>query len=140
MFREPESISRAVHDRVAYKPDSDPQSEWQSPERTWDNRTGDCEDFALAVEALNKEQGLDARVYVVSSRTLVGSNAANADPHAVAIGTHNGQMWVSSNGQHTEVAGLRDAKDMIAREQGWFFDDVEVVDASSRPQSSAGTP
>ena len=106
----PKDISRRVKTRVAYK--SDVQDEMKRGVQTWNEKQGDCEDFANCVVELCKAKGFDAWVEVYFE-----SN--NSRAHAVAMGTWNGRLWMSSNGNFQFVKDTVGAGRVIAMEMGW---------------------
>lgn len=84
-------VCRAVRARVQYK--AEVKDVWQSPERTWESRRGDCEDFAVLTLELSRNTDFHASLYVCFSPDLgrVG--------HAFVAGEHpHGYAWVASNG------------------------------------------
>lgn len=117
--RDPEAICGAVRSRVKYAADTVPEDEWREGHQTWERRAGDCDDFAVCVDTMCKEKGEASSLYVVASKT---TGAA----HAVVIGNSNGRMWMSSNGAYENVNSLEDAKDKIARQNGWYTSDVRM--------------
>ena len=114
----PEEVCDAVKRHVRYV--ADKADEWKTGKKTWQDGIGDCEDFAACVVDLCKEIGFEARVMV-----FYGKDAKEA--HAVAIGRHEGQMWMSSNGEYVAVDSSRDARERIAAEQNWSPDNVASV-------------
>lgn len=109
----PEDICGAVKQRVQYKADRYTGDEWQSGRATWDRREGDCEDIAAAVTTMCREKGMSADIYVLHPRDRRGG-------HAVAVGTHNGQMWMSSNGAFRQVGSMREVRDKVAESCHWL--------------------
>lgn len=106
----PKDISRRVKTRVDYK--ADVRDEMKSGESTWNDRAGDCEDFAECVVELCKAKGFDAWVEVYYQE-----NSSQA--HAVAMGRWNGRLWISSNGEFQFVDDESKANRVVAREMGW---------------------
>jgi hypothetical protein len=123
-FSSPEDICKAVKRRVQYSRDMFKEDEWRSGRETWEKREGDCEDIAAVVRDLCREKGYKAEIYVIYSKT---ARAA----HAVTIGEHNGVVWVSNNGSYSEHQSLFDAKQEIARDQGWWMPELEMTKRES---------
>lgn len=88
----PESICRIVRNNISYEEDK--QGVWQSPEKTWRRRKGDCEDFALLVTELCKNNGFQAKLRIYFKPGF-------AFGHAVVVGRHNDLFWMSSNGSYS---------------------------------------
>lgn len=64
-----EYVNQVVNAAIRYK--DDPNDIWQSPKESFDLRTGDCEDYAIAKYALLREAGVpseDIRVVIGSTR------------------------------------------------------------------------
>jgi len=106
----PKDISRRVKTRVTYK--TDVQDEMKPGVKTWNEKQGDCEDFANCVVELCKAKGFDAWVEVYFE-------ANNSRAHAVAMGTWNGKLWMSSNGNFQFVGDVAKAGRAVAMEMGW---------------------
>lgn len=123
--RDPAAICSAVRSRIRYAADTVPEDEWREGHQTWERRAGDCDDFAACVDTMCKEKGEESSLYVVASKT---TGAA----HAVVIGNSNGRMWMSSNGAYENVNSLEDAKDKIARQNGWYTSDVRMRETAAR--------
>ena len=106
----PQEICSAVRHHVTYKEDL--EERWASGMETWNNKSGDCKDFATCVIDLCKAVGIEAQMKIFCPKgSWVG--------HAVVIGQCNGRLWISSNGWYEEVESLDAAKAAIARELGW---------------------
>ena len=125
----PESICSTVKSRVSYSRDTCPEDEWRSGKATWSRGRGDCEDYAAVVKELCREKGFEAQTFVLRSKTA-------GEAHAVTVGERNGRVWVSSNGSYTVHRSLFDAKQEIARDQGWWAPEVEMF----RVEQSTQTP
>jgi hypothetical protein len=89
----------------------------KSGRQTWEDRTGDCEDFAQCIVELCKARGFDAWVEVYYQE-----NSSQA--HAVAMGRWNGRLWISSNGSFQFVDDGKEAGRVLARDMGWRRDIV----------------
>lgn len=108
--KDPRQICSRIRNNVTYREEMGEQ--WQTGKTTWEKGKGDCEDFAEAVVELCKEKGFDAEVYVVFPK-------GSWEAHAVAVGTFEGQMWLSSNGGYQEVASFAEAQRKVATDMGW---------------------
>ena len=118
LIRDPRAICSAVKRRVTFVRDRGPEDDWKSARETWDEKSGDCEDFAVLVQRLCEKGNIRAAVYCFYPPTGSG--------HAVTLGEWRGQRWMSSNGSFTEVRSIHDAKRKIAHSQGWVAHSVRV--------------
>lgn len=116
----PKDASTIAAARVTYTPDTSKEDEWRPPQETWQRKEGDCEDFALMVQDLCKNNGIEAEVLIVRS-----NSARKA--HAITAGTVNGSIWVSSNGIYTIYQSMNDAKQALARDLGWSHTDITIT-------------
>lgn len=116
----PKEASTIAATRVTYTPDMSKEDEWRSPQETWQKKEGDCEDFALVVQDLCKNNGIEAEVLIIRS-----NSARKA--HAITTGTVNGSIWVSSNGIYTTYQSTNDVKQAIARDLGWAHTDIDII-------------
>ena len=115
----PMAICQSVSDRVSYAPDRSHADEWRDGSDTWKRRAGDCEDIAQCVKEICDEKGIPADVYVFGSRTT-------GRGHAVTVGNWNGRMWMSSNGDYTEVSSISEVRKLVAQRNGWTSQDLET--------------
>ena len=106
----PRDICRRVKGQVEYKVDS--EDNMKTGIKTWEDKTGDCEDFANCVVELCQANGFEAWVEIYYE-------ANNSSAHAVAMGKYNGRLWISSNGDFQFVKDTDDARRKIARTLGW---------------------
>lgn len=127
VYKTPQDISAAVRQHVAYREDMG--DEWASGKETWDRGFGDCEDFAACVADLCKAAGIVATIQVFSPK-------GSFEGHAVAMGSWNGRLWISSNGWYETVKSMDDAKAVIAKEQGSGWRHREIVTATSEEARS----
>jgi predicted transglutaminase-like cysteine proteinase len=91
---------------------------WQSADETWQRGRGDCEDFAICIETLCHKLGFSATINLYFPSGLRG------DGHAVAVGTWNGKMWMSSNGSYEEVSSIAEVKETVAQMYGCSKDEM----------------
>jgi hypothetical protein len=115
----PADACKAVKSRVDYAQQMFKEDKWRAGTDTWGRKQGDCTDFAVAVQDLCQAKDIKTDTYVLRSKTT-------GKAHAVTMGTWNGSSWVSSNGSYQAVTSLDDAKEKLAREQGWWAPDVEM--------------
>jgi hypothetical protein len=113
-------VSRAVLDRVSYA--SEPGDDWKPAERTWEEKRGDCEDFAICVTQMCAEAGIQADMYVVYEE-------GNREAHAIAVGEKDGRTWLSSNGKYKEIESLPEAAGAVSKELGWNTSAVKICKA-----------
>jgi predicted transglutaminase-like cysteine proteinase len=99
----PKEICRMVERHVGYQEELVDQ--WSAAQDTWKKGSGDCEDFAIAVQELCRAHGIEASVELYYP--LAGGSVG----HAVVVGTWNGRKWVSSNGSYEEM----DSQEEIAK-------------------------
>lgn len=57
-----------VQDNITYLYDA--EDDWQSPQKTWATKTGDCEDFALLLAYFLKNMGYSPEILMVELGTL----------------------------------------------------------------------
>ncbi len=112
----PKDICRVMEQNVSAR--SEEVDHWYSLDETWSRGRGDCEDFAIGIERLCSERGLDAHIVLFYPLTRLG------DGHAVAVGSWKGRMWVSSMGSYEEVDSLDDVRKSVARELGCRADQL----------------
>ena len=127
--RDPRSICSAVKRRVMFVRDRGPSDDWKSARETWNDKSGDCEDFAVLVQRLCEKGDIRSAVYCFYPPTGSG--------HAVTLGEWRGQRWMSSNGSFTEVRSINDAKRKIAHSQGWAARSVRVSKGEKPPQATS---
>jgi hypothetical protein len=106
---------------------------WSGGQETWERGYGDCEDLAAAVVDLVRGMGQKAEI-------LVFNPAGSWEAHAVAIGHHEGKMWISSNGWYETVDSLEDAKRVVARELGWHSRTIVATSLDEAASSREGRP
>jgi predicted transglutaminase-like cysteine proteinase len=114
----PDTICSSVKRRVRYQRDIMPEDSWKTAESTWEDRSGDCEDFAVLVKDMCARKNMPATVYRFYPPQGSG--------HAVTIGRWQGRMWMSSNGSYVEVYSIDDAKHRVADKHGWNADLVTM--------------
>ena len=112
----PRDICNIVGRFVGYR--TEEYDRWTSAEETWEQGRGDCEDFAIFIESLCHKLGFSATVNLYFPSGLRGEG------HAVAVGTWNGQIWMSSNGSYREVESIDDVKESVARMYGCPKEDL----------------
>lgn len=122
----PKEICSAVRHNVSYLEDMG--DEQQSGLETWEKGTGDCEDFAAAVVDLSKRKGFEAAMYVFRIKE-------SGIAHAVAVGRHDGKMWLSSNGWYRQIDSWDNAREFVAREMGWRS--RQIIVEAMHPQDEA---
>ena len=83
---------------------------WQSAEETCARRAGDCEDFAILVQALCRHIGETCRLVALFNARL------GKEGHVVATGS----CWISSNGEFV----LADPQTELRK---WFSDAFNVA-------------
>lgn len=93
------------------------EEEWQDARETWRRGRGDCEDMAVTVKALCDEAGVESQVMVLASSTA-------DQAHAITVGQADGVTWISSNGSYETLATNDNVRDHVARNMGWWPDDV----------------
>lgn len=107
--RNPRDIVQQVKRRVEYRANGHEQ--WRSGRATWSLQYGDCKAIATAITELSRLSGMHAEVYVIYA-----DNHWNA--HAVAMGKHEGRLWVANNGHYETYSSVEAVKHKIAREIG----------------------
>lgn len=112
----PQDVCNLVSRFVGYR--TEEIDHWSSARETWEHGRGDCEDFAVCIGEFCHELGFSVTVNLYFPSGLRG------DGHAVAVGTWNGQMWMSSNGSYKEVASIDEVKETIAQMYGCSRDDM----------------
>ena len=103
----PRDICRMVEKHISYKEESVDQ--WATAKETWERGYGDCEDFAVCIQAMCRELGfhVSVRLYYTLSPSLMG--------HAVVVGENeDGSQWFSSNGSFENVDSSREMADRVA--------------------------
>lgn len=118
----PKDICKKVRSSIEFRTEQGDQ--WASGSETWTRGWGDCEDFAACVTDLCHARGLDAKILVFTCR-------GSRDAHAVAMGTYNGKLWLSSNGWYTTVDDMDEAKAAVADEMGWDARRVSTISLRS---------
>jgi len=103
----PRDVCRMVERHVSYKAEAVDQ--WATARETWKRGAGDCKHFAVCVQTLCKELGFEGSIKLYYSASSVAAG------HAIAIGTWNGQLWLSSNGSYEEIASEKDAAERVSR-------------------------
>ena len=84
-----------------------PSRNWSPAEKIWSRGEADCKDYATCVVNACKEKGLNASIVLYYPPNLKLG-------HAVVIGTYQGKMWMSSNGEYSNVQNLTAAKQSVA--------------------------
>lgn len=118
VVKTPREICSAVRHHVRCKEDLG--DEWATGKETWERKTGDCEDYAACVVDLCKAAGIEANIQIFYPK-------GSWEAHAVAVGSLNGQLWISSNGWYETVKSVDDAKRIIAREVGWRHREILIA-------------
>jgi predicted transglutaminase-like cysteine proteinase len=131
----PRDVCNVVSRFVGYR--TEEIDRWASADETWQRGRGDCEDFAICIEALCRELGFSATVNLYFPSGLRG------DGHAVAVGIWNGRMWMSSNGSYREVGSIDEVKETVAQMYGCSGDELwgtvlAHADIERRLHSSSG--
>jgi predicted transglutaminase-like cysteine proteinase len=81
---------------------------WENPQTTWERGYGDCDDFAILVQSLCMEIGIESHVrlfYPMSGK----------EGHAVVVGDKD--SWMSSNGEYVQTNGM----DEIRKQLSWLL-------------------
>lgn len=105
----PRDAVSAVMRRIKYRPDIGDQL--TSPEESWKNGYGDCEDIAHAIVELCREKGFEAWVEVFYS-------SESFTAHAVAMGRIDGSLWVADRIM-LKVDDMGEARKEIASTMRW---------------------
>jgi len=108
--KSPKDLCFYVHSRVDYK--SDINDYTKPANETWNDKTGDCEDFANCILTLCESNGYPADIKIVFENN-------NPKAHAVVTGVFNGKHWVSSNGNFQYIVDENEIKRLVARDMGW---------------------
>ena len=108
LSRSPKDVCEQVARHVSYR--SDHEDRWVSAAETWRMARGDCEDFAIVVQHMCAELGVEASIYV-----FFPSGHEDAG-HAVAVGQWMGRFWLSSNGSYQESDSFDGIRSLVARE------------------------
>ena len=112
----PRDVCNVVNRFIGYR--TEEMDRWASAEETWQRGRGDCEDFAVFIETLCHRLGFSVTV------NLYFPSGMRGEGHAVAVGTWNGQMWMSSNGSYREVESVDEVKETVAQMYGCSKDDM----------------
>jgi hypothetical protein len=112
----PRDVCNVVSRFIGYR--SEDIDRWTSAEETWQRGRGDCEDFATCIEAICYKLGFNTTINLYFPSGLRG------DGHAVAVGSWNGKVWMSSNGSYEEVSSIAEVKETVARMYGCTTDDM----------------
>lgn len=115
----PERAAKLVRQNVRFEQRY--LGKWSDGETTWNRRTGDCKAFATTVIQLCKDAGLGANA------TILVFSANAFEGHAVAAGTWNGRLWISSNGWFSYVVSMDHASELVAEEMGWNARATRVI-------------
>lgn len=110
VVRSPQEVARRVHTQVDYK--ADDVDLMKSGADTWNDKTGDCEDFAECIVEICKAKDFEAWIEVMFEE-------GNGNAHSVAMGRWEGRLWISSNGSYQTVDSKEEAKRIVARDLGW---------------------
>jgi len=103
----PKEVCRVVNRFVGYR--AEDVDLWTSPQETWSNGRGDCEDYATLVQRLCRELGVETSVQ------LFFPSGTGGEGHAIVVGNWNGQMWLSSNGSYEEIGSVEEIRESVAR-------------------------
>jgi len=104
--KSPQDICSEVKAHIVYKLDLlDVKKE---PKQTWNDKYGDCEDFAQLIQSICEMKNIPSNIYVFYEKN-------NMIAHAVVIGNN----WMASNGQYQSIKSLDDASWKIARSLKW---------------------
>ncbi len=104
-YAAPREICRLVEKNVRYK--TEKKDHWAHAGETWDRSFGDCEDFAILIQRLCRNGGMDAKVHLYIP-------SKGGEGHAVLVGEWNGKIWFSSNGSYEEVKSEQDVARRVA--------------------------
>ena len=115
----PKEVCMLVQRSIRYREDLG--DTWVTGKEAWERAFGGCEGFAACVVDMCRAVGIEARIEVFYPR---GSREA----HAVAMGTWQGKMWISSNGSHQYIASMEEAKRGIAGDLGWRRQEVLAME------------
>jgi len=94
----PQDICSEVRANVKYRKDLIDIK--KDPKQTWEDKYGDCEDFAFCILEICKIKNIEAKIYIFYEK---GNQIQIA--HAVVIGNN----WMASNGQYRSITSLEDA-------------------------------
>ncbi len=103
----PQDVCRLVERYVVYR--TEDVDTWYSAKETWAAGRGDCEDFAVVIEQLCHDLGFDVSV------ALYFPAGGRGEGHAVAVGTWQGQLWMSSLGSYEKVDSMDEVRERVAR-------------------------
>lgn len=95
-------VARCVADRV------ETIDRWYPAQETWRRGRGDCEDFAICVQELCHQLGMETAIRLYYPTDL-------GEGHAVVVGRTYGRLWMSSMGSYEEVASEDDVARKVAR-------------------------
>lgn len=79
-FTSPESLSKWLKKNIHYKSDRIAGDYWQPPDETLKVKTGDCEDFAILVQALLAEVNIPSEVVFIGLKKGIKSRT-----HAICV-------------------------------------------------------
>lgn len=68
--RTPEELGRWMMYNLTYQAEGPGADYWKSPEETLNDKGGDCEDFAILVQGVLKELGIDSQLIYVGLPTM----------------------------------------------------------------------
>jgi len=106
--KSPQNICSEVNAHVKYK--SDTLDIKKEPKQTWNDKYGDCEDFAQLIQSICEMKNIPSNIYI-----FYVQEKNNMTAHAVVIGNN----WMASNGKYQPIKSLDDASWKIARSLKW---------------------
>jgi len=110
MCQSPKDVCNLVYRHI--NPKREAVNHWYTPEETWKRRHGDCEDFAVCVSELCKQIGFESDV------VLFYPARPHIEGHAIAVGTWDDKIWMSSMGSFKLYESMDEVKQAVARELG----------------------
>ena len=121
LVKSPKEVCMRVRRSIRYREDLG--DTWATGKEAWERAFGDCEDFAACVVDMCRAVGMEAKIEVFYPK-------GSFEAHAVAMGTWQGKMWMSSNGYYRHVASMGEAKYVVARDLGWRRQEVLAMEPS----------
>jgi transglutaminase-like putative cysteine protease len=115
----PADVCRMVRRHVVYREDA--VDRWATAEETWQRGAGDCEDFAVCVQKLCRELGIEASVQVFYALT------PGRGGHAVVVGEWEGRPWLSDNGSYERLKEPADVAARVSRDLWCKADEMWTV-------------
>ena len=103
----PKDVCRMVEKHVGYREQA--LDQWTPGRKVWDRGYGTCQHFAVLIQQICRERGFETSIH------LYYPLAMNAPGHAVVVGECNGRIWVSSNGDYSEVKSRDEVTKQVAQ-------------------------